>query len=199
MAHSFTKDILLDRPEADIKHVLSGVSSTSLDRAKAFLGEFKSEGQAYGSVEDLARDPAINAIYIASPTSLHYRHAVTCLRARKAVLLEVITDSLMPISDLTQLFCRKPVRRSLLRFAIGSTFFLQSLSMRNRQLTSYRSPKRITSTLPRHFGRVTYPLRRLLGVSYTPTVSSAGLFVSPQILQSPMARKTSRTTSAMLG
>lgn len=89
MAHAFTKDILLERPDADIKHVLNGVSSTSLDRAKSFLSEFHSEGQAYGSVEDLARDPAINAIYIASPTSLHYRHALTCLRAHKAVLLEV--------------------------------------------------------------------------------------------------------------
>lgn len=92
MAHQFVKDLLLDpatRDVHDIKHIFSAVSSTSIDRGKAFVKEFSSEARVWGSVEELVQDPEVDAIYIASPTNLHYQHALTGLNAGKAVLCEV--------------------------------------------------------------------------------------------------------------
>jgi predicted dehydrogenase len=44
--------------------------------------------RAYGSSEDLVRDKDIDVVYIATPNSLHYAHAMLCLSEGKAVLCE---------------------------------------------------------------------------------------------------------------
>ena len=43
---------------------------------------------AYGSYEELAQDPQVDLIYIASPHSEHHHHAMLCLKHRKALLVE---------------------------------------------------------------------------------------------------------------
>lgn len=43
---------------------------------------------AYGSYEELAADPGIDAVYIATPHGFHAEHATLCLRHGKAVLCE---------------------------------------------------------------------------------------------------------------
>lgn len=42
----------------------------------------------YGSYEELARDPDVEIIYIASPHSFHHEHTMLCLRNKKAVICE---------------------------------------------------------------------------------------------------------------
>lgn len=42
----------------------------------------------YTSVEDLARDQFVQAVYIASPNNLHYSQAKTCLEAGRHVIVE---------------------------------------------------------------------------------------------------------------
>ena len=42
----------------------------------------------YGSYEELASDPDLDVVYIASPHSHHYEHTMLCLKNRKAVLCE---------------------------------------------------------------------------------------------------------------
>ncbi|KAI4638148.1 hypothetical protein J4E93_010458 [Alternaria ventricosa] len=91
---AFTKDLLIDpqtRDASDIRHIVAAAaSSTSASRATEFL---KSVGaspaaRAYGSYTDLASDPDIDIIYIATPHSHHYHHARLCLNAGKHVLVE---------------------------------------------------------------------------------------------------------------
>ena len=49
------------------------VASRTLDKAKKFANDY-GFGRAYGSYEELARDPAVDLIYIATPHSEHYNN-----------------------------------------------------------------------------------------------------------------------------
>lgn len=63
------------------------VASRSYDRARDFAARWQFR-KAYGSYEELVADPAVDIVYIATPHSLHYRHARMCLEAGKAVVCE---------------------------------------------------------------------------------------------------------------
>ena len=45
-------------------------------------------GKAYETVDALCADPAINAVYVATPHELHAEHAIAAARAGKAILVE---------------------------------------------------------------------------------------------------------------
>lgn len=82
MAAKFTKGLqLLDNVE------LHAVGSRDLQRAKQFADEFGFK-KYYGSYEEMASDPDLEIVYIASPHSHHREHALLCLRNHKAVLCE---------------------------------------------------------------------------------------------------------------
>lgn len=66
---------------------LYGAASRSLENAQAFASELGFE-KAYGSYEEMVSDPAVDVVYIASPHSHHFEHAMLCLNHRKAVLCE---------------------------------------------------------------------------------------------------------------
>ena len=63
------------------------VASRELLRAQEFAARW-SVKRAYGSYEALVRDPKVNLVYIATPHSHHYMHAMMALNADKAVLCE---------------------------------------------------------------------------------------------------------------
>lgn len=63
------------------------VASRSYDRARDFAARWQFS-KAYGSYEELVADLAVDIVYIATPHSLHYRHARMCLEAGKAVVCE---------------------------------------------------------------------------------------------------------------
>jgi phthalate 4,5-cis-dihydrodiol dehydrogenase len=52
----------------------------------AFLSEF--DGQAHASVETLCSDPAVEAIYIATPHQMHRDHVLSAARAGKHILVD---------------------------------------------------------------------------------------------------------------
>ncbi len=82
MAAKFVKALrLLDNVE------LYAVSARDETRAKAFAGEYGFK-KFYSDYESLAKDPDVDIIYIASPHSHHFDHAMLCLRNKKAVLCE---------------------------------------------------------------------------------------------------------------
>ncbi|MBQ6240304.1 MAG: Gfo/Idh/MocA family oxidoreductase [Firmicutes bacterium] len=62
-------------------------ASRSLERAQAFADEFGIP-RAYGSYEAMAADPDVEAVYIATPNTMHYENAKMCLDAGKHVLCE---------------------------------------------------------------------------------------------------------------
>ncbi|MEY8354716.1 Gfo/Idh/MocA family oxidoreductase [Lachnospiraceae bacterium 54-53] len=66
---------------------LYGAASRSLEKAEAFAARFSVE-KAYGSYEELAENPEIQLIYIATPHSEHCSNAKLCLEHGKHVLCE---------------------------------------------------------------------------------------------------------------
>lgn len=66
---------------------LYAVASRHQDKADSFAKQFKAK-KAYDSYENLAKDPNIDAVYIATPHSFHKEHSILCLNHKKAVLCE---------------------------------------------------------------------------------------------------------------
>ena len=63
------------------------VGSRSLEKAKSFAEKYNIK-KAYGSYEELVKDPEVELIYIATPHSEHYANAKLCLENGKHVLCE---------------------------------------------------------------------------------------------------------------
>lgn len=82
MSAKFTRGLkILDNVE------LLAVGSRDMSRARKFADEFGFK-KAYGSYEELAADPELEIVYVASPHSSHHEHTLLCLRNGKNVLCE---------------------------------------------------------------------------------------------------------------
>ncbi len=82
ISHRFSEGLkLLDNA------VLYAVGSRDIGRARQFsdLHGFK---KYYGSYKELAADPDVDIVYVASPHSHHMEHTILCLEAGKSVLCE---------------------------------------------------------------------------------------------------------------
>lgn len=66
---------------------LYAIASRDLEKAKVFAQKFNAD-KAYGNYKELALDPNIDAIYIATPHSFHNEHTLLCLNHHKPVLCE---------------------------------------------------------------------------------------------------------------
>ena len=63
------------------------VASRNLEKAQRFADEYGFE-KAYGSYEDMVRDPDVDLVYVATPHSHHYEHMMLCLQHGKHILCE---------------------------------------------------------------------------------------------------------------
>jgi predicted dehydrogenase len=70
-------------PDAEVV----AVGSRSADKARTFAAEY-GVARAHGSYAELAGDPAVDVIYIATPHPMHVAEVELCLSAGKAVLCE---------------------------------------------------------------------------------------------------------------
>ena len=66
---------------------LTAIASRNLDKANAFSEKFHIK-KAYGSYEELVKDPEIDVIYIGTPHTEHKSNAELCIVNGKAVLCE---------------------------------------------------------------------------------------------------------------
>ena len=66
---------------------LAAVGSRHIDSAKAFAREHDIP-RFYDSYEALVNDPDVEAVYVATPNSLHYENCRLCLEHGKHVLCE---------------------------------------------------------------------------------------------------------------
>lgn len=82
IAALFARDVL-----AHTRSTITAVGSRDLDRARAFAQRFDIT-HAYGSYAELLADDQVDVVYIASPHSLHYEHALAAISAGKHVLVE---------------------------------------------------------------------------------------------------------------
>ena len=64
-----------------------GVASRDIEKAKAFAAVHHI-AKTYSSYEELAKDPEVDLIYIATPHPFHLQHTLLCLRYEKPVLCE---------------------------------------------------------------------------------------------------------------
>ena len=83
IAKSFAKG-LATIPGAAVRYA---VGSRDLGRARAFADAFGFE-KAYGSYAELAADPDVDIIYVATPHPQHEEAVILCLNAKKAVICE---------------------------------------------------------------------------------------------------------------
>jgi predicted dehydrogenase len=67
-------------------HTVGAVGSRTLSNAQEFAQTFG--GTAYGSYEELISDPAVDAIYVATPHPAHKENVIAALNAGKPVLCE---------------------------------------------------------------------------------------------------------------
>ena len=63
------------------------IASRDYKKSQEFAQEFGFI-KAYGSYEEMVKDPEVELVYIATPHSLHYEHAKLCLNNGKHVLCE---------------------------------------------------------------------------------------------------------------
>ncbi|TNH22646.1 Gfo/Idh/MocA family oxidoreductase [Micromonospora orduensis] len=82
IASRFAEDLRLV-PDAE----LVAVGSRAADSAQRFADKHGAK-RAYGSWVELAADPEVDVIYVATPHAAHHEAAMTCLTAGRAVLLE---------------------------------------------------------------------------------------------------------------
>jgi predicted dehydrogenase len=82
IAHKFASDLKLV-PDAR----LVAVGSRDASRANEFAKKFKIP-QVFSSYEALAKSPDVDIVYVASPHTFHFEHAMLCLENGKHVLCE---------------------------------------------------------------------------------------------------------------
>jgi len=82
IATRFATD-LRNFPEAE----LVAVGSRSIDRSAEFANQFGAK-RTYGTYAELAADPDVDAVYVATPHPFHREHTMLCLDHGKAVLCE---------------------------------------------------------------------------------------------------------------
>ncbi|HPF94273.1 MAG TPA: Gfo/Idh/MocA family oxidoreductase [Tenuifilaceae bacterium] len=82
IARKFASDLKL----VDNANLLA-VASREINKAKEFAHEFDAQ-RSYGSYVELANDPDVDVVYVASPHVFHYEHSLLCLHKGKHVLCE---------------------------------------------------------------------------------------------------------------
>jgi predicted dehydrogenase len=99
IASVFSRDLALLPDEA----ALVAVGSRSLDKAEAFATKYGFR-TAHGSYAELAADPDVDVVYVASTHNDHLDSARLCLEAGKAVLVEKpLTTSAAETDELVEL------------------------------------------------------------------------------------------------
>lgn len=84
---NFITDWMLKGASHESRFRLTAVSSRSADTARTFAQKYNVP-YTFTSLEEMARSPQIDAVYIATPNSLHAEQSLLCLRHGKHVLVE---------------------------------------------------------------------------------------------------------------
>lgn len=114
MAVKFSRGIqLLENAE------IYSVGSRDIQRAKIFAEKFGCK-KYYGSYEELAADPDVDVIYIASPHSYHREHTLLCLSNGKNVICEKAFA--MNCSEVSQMISDAKKRKLFLMEALWPPF-----------------------------------------------------------------------------
>ena len=103
------------------------VASRSLERAEAFK-EKHGFLKAYSSYEEMAADPDLDIVYIATTNNLHFEHTMLCLEAGKAVLCEKPFAS--NLSQVEQMVNKSHEKKVFLMEALWSRFIPSMIQLK---------------------------------------------------------------------
>ena len=84
---NFITDWLMEGVQELDEIKLTAVYSRNLEKGKQFAAKYGVE-KVYDNYEAMAQDPEIDAVYVASPTYMHYAHSITMINYGKHVLCE---------------------------------------------------------------------------------------------------------------
>lgn len=115
IAHKFATDLLTVEGAN-----LHAVASRNQDKADAFALKYNAT-KAYDSYEALAKDPEIDAVYIATPHALHKENTLLCLEHSIAVLCE--KPLAMNAEEVASMIAKAKAKNVLLMEALW-TYFL---------------------------------------------------------------------------
>jgi predicted dehydrogenase len=116
IAHRFAADLVQHSPDA----ALHGAAARSLTRASEFITQYGGV-KSYGSYEDMAKDPDIEAVYIATINPVHKPLIELCLQHGKHVLVE--KPALTNTADWDEMFALARGKGLLLIEAMKSITF----------------------------------------------------------------------------
>ena len=85
---NFVTDNIINASRQESRFILSAVCSRTQQRADEFARKHNIP-LTFTSLDEMAASPDIDCIYIATPTALHARHAITCMNRGKHVFCEI--------------------------------------------------------------------------------------------------------------
>ncbi|RIA09416.1 putative dehydrogenase [Flavobacteriaceae bacterium MAR_2010_72] len=114
IAHKFAEDL-----KTVSNCELYAVASRSQEKAEAFATLYKAKN-AYNSYTQLADDPDIDAVYIATPHAFHKEHSLLCLNKGIAVLCE--KPFAMNLEQVSEMISVAKANKVLLMEALWTAF-----------------------------------------------------------------------------
>lgn len=86
----FVEDLILDRPEAKVNHVIQAIGSSNLQKGQEFARKYcpGQKAQIYDSYSQVYLDADVDVVYIGTPHGYHYRDCMEAIAAGKNVLCE---------------------------------------------------------------------------------------------------------------
>ena len=79
---------IADSLKGNKKAVIAGVASRERNKAKKFAAAHCPDAKAFTGYEKLAASDEIDLVYIATPNTYHYEHAIMCIKEYKNILVE---------------------------------------------------------------------------------------------------------------
>lgn len=79
---------IADALKGNKKVVIAGVASRERNKAKKFAAAHCPDATVFTGYEKLAASDEIDLIYIATPNTYHYEHAIMCIKEYKNILVE---------------------------------------------------------------------------------------------------------------
>ncbi|RMD42582.1 hypothetical protein DV735_g2560, partial [Chaetothyriales sp. CBS 134920] len=87
----FVHDLVLDRPDAQVRHVVQALGTSSTSKGESFISTHcgsQTPPTVYNSYDGVYNDANVDIVYIGTPHVLHYRNALDAIAAGKHVLCE---------------------------------------------------------------------------------------------------------------
>ena len=79
---------IADSLKGNKKAVIAGVASRERNKAKKFASAHCPDAKVFTGYEKLAASDEIDLVYIATPNTYHYEHAIMCVKEYKNILVE---------------------------------------------------------------------------------------------------------------